>query len=176
MFFYMICHYLFWLYALQGTIPWILKLISFLIKTRWFLMKWTIRIKRTCHAYMTQSLHAIMWYLFIIWLPNLMRAMHVYLTSTSSMWKTQWHATQCLSYSSWSHVAHVEALPRPHCVDWSQWRAAGSRRMYSSSLSHTGGTCTKRRCAHMPRTHSFPRTHTWVHGRMQFCTKIHPMW
>ena len=30
---------------------------------------------------MTQSLHAIMWYLFIIWLPNLMRAMRVYLTS-----------------------------------------------------------------------------------------------
>ena len=54
---------------------------------------------------MTQSLHVIVWYLFIIWLPNLMRAMHVYLTSTSSMCKTrklefQWHATQCLSYSS----------------------------------------------------------------------------
>ena len=30
---------------------------------------------------MTQSLHAIVWCLFIIWLPNLMRAMHVYLTS-----------------------------------------------------------------------------------------------
>ena len=30
---------------------------------------------------MTQSLHAIVWYLFIIWLQNLMRAMHVYLTS-----------------------------------------------------------------------------------------------
>ena len=29
---------------------------------------------------MTQSLQAIMWYLFIIWLPNLMCAMHVYLT------------------------------------------------------------------------------------------------
>ena len=58
---------------------------------------------------MTKSLHAIVWYLFIIWLQNLMRAMHVYLTSTSSMCKTrkleyQWHATQCLSYSSWSHV------------------------------------------------------------------------
>ena len=109
---------------------------------------------------MTQSLHAIVWYLFIIWLQNLMRAMHVYLTSTSSMCKTrkleyQWHATQCLSYSSWSHVAHVEALSRPPCVDWSQWRAAGSRRMYSSSLSHTGGTCTKRRCARTPCTHSF---------------------
>ena len=32
---------------------------------------------------MTQRLHAIMWYLFIIWLPNLMRAMHVYLTLVS---------------------------------------------------------------------------------------------
>ena len=47
---------------------------------------------------MTQSLHAIVWYLFIIWLQNLMRVMHVYLTSTSSMCKTrklefQWHAT-----------------------------------------------------------------------------------
>ena len=131
---------------------------------------------------MTQSLHAIVWYLFIIWLPNLMRAMHVYLTSTSSMCKThklgyQWHATQCLSYSSWSHVAHVEALSRPPCVDWSHWRAAGSRRMYSSSLRHTGGTCTKRWCA---RTHSFPRTHTRVHegggSGAHFCTKIHPMW
>ena len=109
---------------------------------------------------MTQSLHAIVWYLFIIWLQNLMRAMHVYLTSTSGMWKTrkleyQWHATQCLSYSSWSHVAHVEALSWPPCVDWSQWRAAGSRRMYSSSLSHTGDTCMKRRCARTPCTHSF---------------------
>ena len=27
--------------------------------------------------HMTQSLHAIVWYLFIIWLQNLMRAMHV---------------------------------------------------------------------------------------------------
>ena len=145
-------------------------------------MRWTIRIKQGIHqAYMTQSLHAIVWYLFIIWLPNLMRAMHVYLTSTLSMCKThklefQWHTTKCLSYSSWSHVAHVEALSRPPCVDWSQWCAAGSRRMYSSSLSHTGGTCMKRRCARTPRTHSFPRTHTRVHGRMQFCTKIHPMW
>ena len=145
-------------------------------------MRWTIRIKRraTSRIY-DPELHAIVWYLFIIWLQNLMRAMHVYLTSTSSMCKTrkleyQWHATQCLSYSSWSHVAHVEALSRPPCVDWSQWRAAGSRRMYSSSLSHTGGTCTKRRCARTPRTHSFPRTHTRVHGRTQFCTKIHPMW
>ena len=34
---------------------------------------------------MTQSLHAIMWYLFIIWLPNLMRAMHVYLTSLNGV-------------------------------------------------------------------------------------------
>ena len=128
---------------------------------------------------MTQSLHAIVWYLFIIWLQNLMRAMHVYLTSTSSMCKTrklefQWHATQCLSYSSWSHVAHVEALSRPPCVDWSQWRAAGSRRMYSSSLSHTGGTCTKRRCARTPRTHSFPRTHTRVHGGRNFVPRSTP--
>ena len=37
------------------------------------------------HAYMTQSLHAIMWYLFIIWLPNFMRAMHVYLTSLNGV-------------------------------------------------------------------------------------------
>ena len=128
---------------------------------------------------MTQSLHAIVCYLFIIWLQNLTRAMHMYLTSTSSMCKThklefQWHATQCLSYSSWSHVAHVEALSRHPCVDWSQWRAARSRRMYSSSLSHIGGTCMKRRCARTPRTHSFPHTHTRVHGRTQFCTKIPP--
>ena len=34
---------------------------------------------------MTQSLHAVMWYLFKIWLPNLMRAMHVYLTSLSGV-------------------------------------------------------------------------------------------
>ena len=34
---------------------------------------------------MTQSLHAIKWYLFIIWLPNLMRAMHVYLTSLNGV-------------------------------------------------------------------------------------------
>ena len=123
---------------------------------------------------MTQSLHVIVWYLFIIWLPNLMRAMQVYLTSTSSMCKTQWHATQCLSYSSWSHVAHVEALSRHPCVDWSQWRAAGSRRMYSSSLSHTGGTCTKRRCARTPHTHSLARTRGYMGDA--FFTKIHPMW
>ena len=120
---------------------------------------------------MTQSLHAIVWYLFIIWLQNLMRAMHVYLTSTSSMCKTrkleyQWHATQCLSYSSWSHMAHLEALSRPPCVDWSQWRAASSRRMYPSSLSHTGGTCTKRRCARTPCTHSIlERTCGYTGGR-----------
>ena len=68
---------------------------------------------------MTQSLHAIVWYLFIIWLQNLMRAMHVYLTSTSSMCKTrklefQWHATQCLSYSSWIHVGMWHM--------WMRWR------------------------------------------------------
>ena len=120
---------------------------------------------------MTRSLHATVWYLFIIWLQNLMRAMHVYLTSTSSMCKTrkleyQWHATQCLSYSSWSHVAHVEALSRPPCVDWSQWRAAGSRRMYSSSLSHTGGTCTKQDVhARHTRTHSLARTRGYTGGR-----------
>ena len=34
---------------------------------------------------MTQSLNAIMWYLFIIWLPNLMRAMHMYLTSLNGV-------------------------------------------------------------------------------------------
>ena len=147
-------------------------------------MRWTIRIKRrsTSGIYDSElTLHAIVWYLFIIWLQNLTRAMHVYLTSTSSMCKTrqleyQWHSTQCLSYSSWSRVAHVEALLRPPCVDWSQWRAAGSRRMYSSSLSRTGGTCTKRRCARTPHTHSFPRTHMRVHGATHFCTKIHPMW
>ena len=34
---------------------------------------------------MTQNLHAIVWYLFIIWLRNLMRAMHVYLTSLTGV-------------------------------------------------------------------------------------------
>ena len=34
---------------------------------------------------MTQILHAIMWYLFIIWLLNLMRAMHVYHTSINGV-------------------------------------------------------------------------------------------
>ena len=34
---------------------------------------------------MTQSLHAIMWYLFTISLPNLMRAMHMYLTSLNGV-------------------------------------------------------------------------------------------
>ena len=34
---------------------------------------------------MTQRLHAIMLYLFIIWLPNLMRAMHIYLTSLNGV-------------------------------------------------------------------------------------------
>ena len=29
-------------------------------------------------------------------------------------------------------------------------------------------------CTHAT-THSFPHTHTRVHGRTQFCTKIHPM-
>ena len=62
-------------------------------------------------------------------------------------------------------LAHVEALSWPPCVDWSQWRAAGSRRMYSSSLSHTGGTCTKRRCARTPCTHSFlTRTRRYTGG------------
>ena len=128
---------------------------------------------------MTQSLHAIVWYLFIIWLQNLMCAMHVYLTSISSLCKTrkleyQWHATQCLSYSSWSHMAHVEALSRHPCVDWSQWRAAGSRRMYSSSLSHTGGTCTKRRCARMPCTHSFLARTRGYTGKRNFVPRSTP--
>ena len=120
---------------------------------------------------MTQSLHAIVWYLFIIWLQNLMRAMHVYLTSTSSMCKTrkleyQWHATQCLSYSSWSHVAHVEALSRPPCVDWSQWRVAGSRRMYSSSLSHTAVHARSEDVhARHACTHSLARTRGYTGGR-----------
>ena len=47
MIFYMICHYLFLLYTLQCTIPWILKYISFFIKTKWFWMRSTIRIKWT---------------------------------------------------------------------------------------------------------------------------------
>ena len=34
---------------------------------------------------MTQSLHAIMWHLFKIWLTNPMRAMHVYLTSLNGV-------------------------------------------------------------------------------------------
>ena len=156
--------------------------IDFFIKTNWFWMRWTIRIKRRATSRMYDS--KLTCY-SVVFIHNLVAKSDVcnalYLTSTSSMCKTrkleyQWHATQCLSYSSWSHMAHVEALSWPPCVDWSQWRVAGSRRMYSSSLSHTGGTCTKWRCARTPRMHSFPRTHTPVHGGTQFCTKIHPMW
>ena len=120
---------------------------------------------------MTQSLHAIVWYLFIIWLQNLMRAMHVYLTSTSSMCKTrkleyQWHATQCLSYSSWSHVAHVEA-----CHDFLAW------------IDHTNVLLVPEECTRPPwailavharsedvharhaRTHSLARTRGYTGGR-----------
>ena len=145
-------------------------------------MRWTIRIKRRATSGIYDSELTCYSVVFIHNLVAKSDACNaLYLTSTSSMCKTrkleyQWHATQCLSYSSWSHVAHVEALSRPPCMDWSQWRASGSRRMYLSSLRHTGGTCTKRRCARTPCTHSFPRTHTRVHGRMQFCTKIHPMY
>ena len=93
----------FLLYALQRTIPWIIKHINFFIKTNWFWMRWTIRIKRTSTSCIYDSKLTCYSVVFIIiWLPNLMRAMHVYLTSTSSMCKThklefQWHATQCLS-------------------------------------------------------------------------------
>ena len=57
---------------------------------------------------MTQSLHAIVWYLFIIWLPNLMRAMHVYLTST-------------LSTENSNGTLHSVSLT-VHEATWHMWR------------------------------------------------------
>ena len=136
---------------------------------------------------MTQSLHAIVWYLFIIWLQNLMRAMHVYLTSTSSMCKTrkleyQWHATQCLSYSSWSHVAHVEALSRHPCViNWYQY----------VPIDHSDVLLVPEECTRPPwailsvharsedvharhaRTHSLARTRGYT-GRRNFVPRSTP--
>ena len=128
---------------------------------------------------MTQSLHAIVWYLFIIWLQNLMRAMHVYLTSTSSMCKThkleyKWQATQCHSYSSWSHVAHVEALS--HLLAW---------------IDHSGMLLVPEECTRPPwailsvhawsedvharhtRTHSLARTRGYT-GRRNFVPRSTP--
>ena len=134
---------------------------------------------------MTQSLHAIVWYLFIILLPNLMRAMHVYLTSTSSMCKTrklefQWHATQCLSL-----FQYVGASMKPcgTCGGVVATSLCGliivtccwfQKNVLVHSKPHWR-YMHEARCARTPHMHSFPRTHTWVHGRMQFCTKIHPM-
>ena len=61
---------------------------------------------------MSQSLHAIVWYLFIIWLQNLTRAMHVYLTSTSSMCKTQWHMwRRCRNILVWIDHSDVLLVP-----------------------------------------------------------------
>ena len=120
---------------------------------------------------MTQSLHAIVWYLFIIWLQNLMRAMHVYLTSTSSMCKTrkleyQWHATQCLSYSSWSQ--------------WHMWRRC---RDLLAWIDHSDVLLVPEECTRPPwailavharsedvharhaRTHSLARTRGYTGGR-----------
>ena len=57
---------------------------------------------------MTQSLHAIVWYLFIIWLPNLMRAMHVYLTSINR--KPSW------SNPSRCWAKGIDCVGPPNCV------------------------------------------------------------
>ena len=62
---------------------------------------------------MTQSLHAIVWYLFIIWLQNLTRAMHMYLTSTSSMCKTR-----KLEYQWQLHSVSLTV----HEATWHMWR------------------------------------------------------
>ena len=115
---------------------------------------------------MTQSLHATVWYLFIIWLQNLTRAMHVYLTTTSSMCKTQWHATQCLSYSSWSHVAHVEALSRPLAwIDHSDVLLVPeecTRPPWAALAVHARSENVH---ARHTRTHSVARTHRYTGGR-----------
>ena len=65
---------------------------------------------------MTQSLHAIVWYLFIIWLQNLMRAIHVYLTSTSSMCKTNGtlHSVSLTVHEATWHMWR-------HCHDLLAW-------------------------------------------------------
>ena len=115
---------------------------------------------------MTQSLHVIVWYLFIIWLQNLLCAMHVYLTSTSSMCKTQWHAIQCLSYSSWSHVG-----------TWHMWRHCRDILVWSD---HSDVLLVPEECTRPPwailsvharsedvhaRTHSLARTRGYTGGR-----------
>ena len=61
---------------------------------------------------MNQSLHAIVWYLFIIWLPDLMHAMRVYLTSTQRMCK---HVNQ-----NSNGMLHIVSLTF-HEAMWHMW-------------------------------------------------------
>ena len=61
---------------------------------------------------MTQSLHAIMWYSLIIWLPNLMRAMHVYLTSLNGVRVCVVHVKHIVR--SIIHGLHSEHLARAY--------------------------------------------------------------
>ena len=62
---------------------------------------------------MTQSLHATVWYFIVIWLQNLTRAMHVYLTSTLSMCKTS-----KLEYQWQLHSVSLTV----HEATWHMWR------------------------------------------------------
>ena len=151
----------------------------FFIKTNWFWMRWTIRIKqRSTSGIYDSELTCYNVVFIIIWLPNLMRAMHVYLTSTSSMCKTQWHATQWLSYSSWSHVG-----------TWHMWRRCPTSLCglitvtccwfqknvlvppWAALAVHARSEDVHTRHAH---TYSLARTRGYT-GERNFA-KIHPMW
>ena len=120
---------------------------------------------------MTQSLHAIVWYLFIIWLQNLMRAMHVYLTSTSSMCKTR-----KLEYQWQLHSVSLTV----HEATWHMWRRC---RDLLAWIDHSDVLLVPEECTRPPwailavharsedvharhaRTHSLARTRGYTGGR-----------
>ena len=76
---------------------------------------------------MTQSLHAIMWYLFIIWLPNLMRAMHMYLTSLNGV---------CVCVVRVKHIVRtiIHGLDSVMELSWQMSLVSGLSREANASL------------------------------------------
>ena len=118
---------------------------------------------------MTQSLHAIVWYLFIIWLQNLMRAMHVYLTSTSSMCETR-----KLEYQWQLHSVSLTV----HEATWHMWRC---RRDLLAWIDHSDVLLVPEECTRPVSgtlvvhaqsedvhacTHSLARTRGYTVGRI----------
>ena len=133
-------------------------------------MRWTIRIKQRSTSGIYDSEITCYSVVFIHNLvANLTRAMHVYLTSTLSMCKTQWHATQYLYYSSWIHVG-----------TWHMWRRCRDILVW---IDHSDVLLVPEECTRPPwailavharsedvhachaRTHSLARTCGYTSGR-----------